>query len=412
MSKLLRLGASIYGIALIVTVSAIAGVGAKGAGPTTIDLGTAASFALLAGSAITNTGVSAITGDVGSDPTPAITGLTAGMVNGTIHSSVDAATTQAKADLGTAYGVAAGLTPDSQLATELGSTTVFAGVHDSAAGTFGITGDVTLDAQNVAGAVFVFQMQTTLTTAADAHVLLINGAQACNVFWQVGSSATFGATNTFRGNLLAQTSVTVGAGTTIDGRVLARDGAITMGTDTVGATPCAAVATPTPTVAPTSVPTPTPTPTPTSTPTPTAVPTVAPTPTIAPTPTPTVAPTPVPTPTPAATPSPTPTPTIAATPAPTPTPTPIAAAIVQQPTASPAAFGAIPFAAPVEIAAAIAPLAGPAAAPVLFTVFVIRSLPSTSTAIGPDPITMLLLLALPAALFVLGFRRFAPLVRI
>jgi hypothetical protein len=128
MSKLLKLGASIYGIALIVAVSGIAGLGAKGAGPTTIQLGTAANFALLAGSAITNTGVSAITGDVGSDPTAAITGLTAGMVTGTMHSAVDSATTQAKVDLDTAYGVAAGSTPDSQLATELGTTTVFPGV--------------------------------------------------------------------------------------------------------------------------------------------------------------------------------------------------------------------------------------------------------------------------------------------
>ena len=128
------------GIGLILAMTVIAGLAAAtGTGPTTMDLGTAANFALLAGSAITNTGVSAITGDVGSSPTDAITNITPAMVTGTIHGG-DAVTVQAKTDLDAAYAVAAGLAADAQLPTELGTTTVTAGVYNSAAGTFGITG--------------------------------------------------------------------------------------------------------------------------------------------------------------------------------------------------------------------------------------------------------------------------------
>ena len=446
------------GIGLILAMSAIAGLAAAtGTGPTTMDLGTAANFAVLAGSAITNTGTSAITGDVGSDPTPAITGITAGMVTGTIH-GVDAATTQAKTDLDAAYGVAVGLTPDALLPTELGATTVTAGVYNSAAGTFGITTDVTLDGENHANAVFVFQMATTLTTAASIHVLLINGAQSCNVYWQVGSSATLGASNAFRGNILAQTSITIGATTTIDGRALARDAAVTMGSDTITAATCAPTPTPTPTVAPTPTPTvaPTPTPTPVPTPTPTPVPTPTPTPTPVPTPTPTPVPTPTPTPVPTPTPTPVPTPT--PTPAPTPTPTPVPTPVptptptptptpspspsptptpTPTPTLSPApsstpsptptpmvgaaalatappapATVAIPLAAPVALAEIITPMLGPAAAPVFFVALFIQHLPSTSTSPVPDRLPLVLLLAIPAVLFLFGFRRFAPLVRI
>jgi len=382
------------GIGLILGMSAIAGLAAAtGTGPSTMHLDTAANFAVLAGSAITNADPSThITGDVGSDPTPAVTGITAAMVTGTLYTAVDPVTTQAKLDLDAAYGVAAGLTPDALLPTELGATTVTAGVYNSAAGTFGITGDVTLDGENHANAVFVFQMLSTLTTAASSHVLLINGAQSCNVYWQVGSSATLGASNTFRGNILAQTSITIGATTTIYGRALARDAAVTMGSDTITAEACTPVPTPTPT--PTVAPTPTPEPT--VAPTPTPDPTVAPTPT----PDPTVAPTPTPDPTIA----PTPTPTVAPTPTPTPTPSPIVAAAAQQstPTPTPAAVGDV-----------TTPALDASAVPDVFAILVITQLPSTSTIAGTDRLTSLVpLLLLLAALFLIGFRRSAALARI
>ena len=433
------------GIGLILAMSAIAGLAAAtGTGPSTMHLDTAANFAVLAGSAITNADPSThITGDVGSDPTPAVTGITAGMVTGTLYTAVDPVTTQAKLDLDAAYGVAAGLTPDALLPTELGATTVTAGVYNSAAGTFGITGDVTLDGENHANAVFVFQMLSTLTTAASSHVLLINGAQSCNVYWRVGSSATLGASNTFRGNILAQTSITIGATTTIYGRALARDAAVTMGSDTITAEACAPVPTPTPTptIAPTPVPTPDPTlaPTPTPDPTvaPTPTPTVAPTPTPSPAPDPTVAPTPTPSPTPTVTPAPTPTPTPTVVPTPTPTAAPALAPVpaptaVPTPTPSPtpspsptptptptpspspivaaAAQQSTPTPTPAAVGDVTTPALEASAVPDVFAILVVTQLPSTSTIGGPDwPTSLVPLLLLLAALFLIGFRRSAAL---
>jgi len=116
---------------------------------------------------------------------------------------------------------------------ELGGTTKTAGVYNSPAGTFGITGTLTLDAQGDPSAVFIFQAASTLITAAASGVTLINGAQASNVFWVVGSSATLGTNSTLRGTVLALTSITVTTGTSIDGRALARNGAVTLDTNTI-----------------------------------------------------------------------------------------------------------------------------------------------------------------------------------
>jgi hypothetical protein len=124
------------------------------------------------------------------------------------------------------------------VATELGGQTLNAGVYNSADGTFQITGTLTLDAEGNPNAVFIFQAASTLITASGSSVNLINGANACNVFWQVGSSATLGTNSTFRGTILALATITVTTGVTIDGRALARNGAVTLDTDVITRATC------------------------------------------------------------------------------------------------------------------------------------------------------------------------------
>jgi hypothetical protein len=155
-------------------------------------------------------------------------------VNGTIHAA-DSTALQAQADLTAAYLNVSARTVSATIPVELGGTTQTPGVYDSAAGTFGITGTLTLDAQGDPNAVFIFKAASTLTTASASNVSLVNGAQASNVFWLVGSSATLGTSSTLQGSILALTSITVTTGTTINGRALARNGAVTLHTDTITA---------------------------------------------------------------------------------------------------------------------------------------------------------------------------------
>ncbi|MFS1302903.1 ice-binding family protein [Streptosporangium longisporum] len=209
------------------------------AAATPVPLGTAGNFAVLAGTTVTNTGTTVITGDVGVSPGVAVTGFPPGVVVGTVNAG-DAVAAQAQVDLTTAYNDAAGQAVDATLPTELGGTTVTPGTYDSAAGTFGITGELTLDGQGDPNAVFIFKTASTLTTASASTVNLINGAQACNVFWQVGSSATLGTGSSFAGNILALTSITTTIDVTVDGRLLARNGAVTLDTDIVARSLCAA----------------------------------------------------------------------------------------------------------------------------------------------------------------------------
>lgn len=253
-----------------------------GAAATAVPLGTADSFAVLAGAGITNTGPSTVNGDIGTFPTTTITGTATLTVNGANHGG-DAVTQQAKTDLVTAYDNAAGQGPTSPIVADLGGQTLTPGVYNSGS-SIGLTGALTLDGGGNPNAVFVFQAGSTLTTASASQVNLINGAQSCNVFWQVGSSATLGTGSTFRGSILALTDITVTTGVTIDGRVLARNGAVTLDTDTITKPTCAS---PPPTPAPAPVPTATPVPTPVPAPAPLPAPTPTPNPTVARTPTPT-----------------------------------------------------------------------------------------------------------------------------
>ena len=201
-----------------------------------VALGSAASFAILAGSAVTNTGLTLLTGSVGLSPGVAVTGLLTPPNNGVLHSADDAAV-QAKADLAAAYDDVASRPVTASIPVELGGTTVTPGVYASPAGTFGITGTVTLDAGGDPNAVFIFQAASTLITASASRVKLVNGAQASNVFWLVGSSATLGTYSVLRGNVLALASITVTTGTTVDGRLLARTGAVTLDTNVITRTP-------------------------------------------------------------------------------------------------------------------------------------------------------------------------------
>jgi len=237
-----------------------------GAAQVTVGLGTAGNFAVLAGETITNTGPTTITGDVGLHPGSSVTGFDSVTLNGALHVA-DAVAQQAKVDLVTAYDQAAGSGPATTVATELGGQTLTAGAYNSASGTFEITGTLTLDAQGDPNAVFVFQMASTLVTASTSVVNVINGANACNVFWQVGSSATLGTGTVFRGNILALTSIALTTGASIEGRALARNGQVTMDTNTITQAACTQQITPTTTT----------TTTPTTTPT-TAPPTTQPSP--------------------------------------------------------------------------------------------------------------------------------------
>jgi hypothetical protein len=197
-----------------------------------VSLGTAATFAVLAGSTITNTGPTTINGDLGLSPGTAVTGFPPGQLNGILHTA-DAVALQAKTDLDAAYNDAAARPSTATVPVELGGTTKTPGVYESPAGTFGITGTLTLDAQGDASAVFIFKAASTLITASASGVNLVNGARAANVFWIVGSSATLGTYSILRGNVLAYASITVTTGVAVDGRTLARTAAVTLDSDTI-----------------------------------------------------------------------------------------------------------------------------------------------------------------------------------
>jgi type VI secretion system secreted protein VgrG len=198
-----------------------------------INLGSAASYAILAASTITSTGATTIAGDVGLSPGTAITGMPIGQpLPGTIHAA-DASSLQAQLDLGTAYTFVTGMTCTTPMTgVDLGGKTLLPGVYcfDTSAG---LTGILNLNAAGDTAAVFVFQMGSTLTTAALSAVVLSNGAQANHVWWQIGSSATLGAGCAMQGSLLTHVSATLGAAATVNGRVLAQIGAITMSANAI-----------------------------------------------------------------------------------------------------------------------------------------------------------------------------------
>jgi hypothetical protein len=221
-----------------------------------IALGTAQNYGVLGGSTVTNTGPTTVNGDVGVSPGSSVTGFPPGIVtNGSIHAA-DAAAAQAQSDLTVAYNAAAGTPCNTDLTgQDLGVLpTLTPGVYCFDSSAF-LTGTVTLDFQGNANALFLFKIGSTLVTASGSSVLLINNAgNSCppNLFWQVGSSATFGTNSTFVGNVLALTSITLTTAARLDGKALARNGAVTLDSNVVGV--CSIVGCPVITVSPATLP--------------------------------------------------------------------------------------------------------------------------------------------------------------
>ncbi len=210
-------------------------------------LGVAGSFAVLGATTVTNTGATVVNGDLGVSPGNAVTGFyPPGIVTApaSIHAG-DAAAAQALSDATAAYNTLAG-EPCTQDLTgqDLGGLTLTTGVYcfDTSAQ---MTGALTLDAGGDPTAVFVFKIGSTLTTEVASSVALINSADECNIWWQVGSSATLGTTTDFRGNILALASVTLTTGANVSGRAFGLTGAVSMDTNIVGAPVCLAPALPT-----------------------------------------------------------------------------------------------------------------------------------------------------------------------
>ena len=211
-----------------------------------VNLGTAKSFVVLAGSTATNTGPSVLNGDLGVSPGTALVGFgLPAVVNGATHAT-NAVAAKAQLDLTTAYDVAAGqpVSPANDLTgTDLGNRILKAGAYRYSTSAL-LTGPLTLDAEGDPNAQFVFEIGSTLTTASASSVVLLNGANPCNVYWQVGTSATLGTTTAFQGNLMALASISLNNGATVIGRLLARNGAVTLINNVIDGSRCNTGSTP------------------------------------------------------------------------------------------------------------------------------------------------------------------------
>ena len=228
------------GVAVVLGLAFAAVPGSAQAG--VVSLGTASPFVVLGGSTVTNTGPSVLNGDLGVSPGTSLVGFGApATVNGATHAN-DAVANGAQSDLTTAYDVAAGqpVSPGNVLTgTDLGSRTLTRGAYRYATSAQ-LTGALTLDAQGDPNAEFIFEIGSTLTTASASSVVLINGASPCNVYWQIGSSATIGSTTAFQGTVMALTDISLDSRATVVGRMLARNGQVTLIDNTLSAPNCSA----------------------------------------------------------------------------------------------------------------------------------------------------------------------------
>ena len=275
-----------------------------------VKLGTTSTFAILAGSTITNTGTTTVSGSVGANlglyPGTDFPGQTSVVVNGGTINLANAIAQQAKTDLVIAYNDADTRTLVTTIPSELGGTTLTPGTYESASGSFEITGTLTLNANGDPNGVFIFKTASTLKTLANSNIVLENSAKFNQIVWKVGSSATLGTNSHFEGHILAMASITLNNGASVQGQLLTQIGAVTLESNTIinGISEVPVITpypTNTPIIIPPSIPIATPIVTPIATPTvtPIATPTVTPiaTPTVTPTVTPIATPIVTPTPT-------------------------------------------------------------------------------------------------------------------
>jgi hypothetical protein len=201
---------------------------------TTVPLAGASGFAVIAGSSVTSTGSTSITGDLGLSPGTSVTGFPPGILIGIQHIS-DSIADQAKLDLTAAYNDAAGRTCTDKVLLQgnMGGLTLTPGLYKSSSSLSISSGDLTFDAKGNANAVFVIQMASTLTVSAARKVILTGGALASNIFWQVGSSATFESASEFKGTIMAMQAITFKTGASLDGKALARTAGVSMEANTI-----------------------------------------------------------------------------------------------------------------------------------------------------------------------------------
>jgi hypothetical protein len=218
------------------------GVGPASAATVTVNLASASTYAVLASSTITNTGSSVVSGDIGLSPGTSITGFPPGVQSAGVTNVNNALAISAQGALSAAYVDAQTRTPATTTLSDIGGTILTPGIYQ-APSSLAITGTVTLNGGGDPNSVFIIQVPSALTTASGSSVFLENGASPCNVFWQVTSSATLGSSSSFRGTILAQTSVTLNTGAAVTGRVLARTGAVTMDANQITVPVCSSAAT-------------------------------------------------------------------------------------------------------------------------------------------------------------------------
>jgi len=211
------------------SLSLLGGVLGTGVIEPPVDLLGASGFRVLAGSTVTNTGLTSVDGDVGVWAGSAVTGFPPGTLTGTIYTGPGAGPAQtAQTDVTTAYNDAAGRPPGIAVSGDLGGLTLGPGVFTTTSSLAISTADLTLTALGDSNAVFIFQIPSSLTVTTGRRVILTGGAQPANIFWQVGSSATLGTNTFFSGTIMAQASITLQTGASLQGRALARTGAVSL----------------------------------------------------------------------------------------------------------------------------------------------------------------------------------------
>ncbi|WP_052565116.1 ice-binding family protein [Ferrimicrobium acidiphilum] len=257
-----------------------------------VQLGTAGAYSVLAATTVTNTGATTLAGDLGLSPGTSVTGFPPGTVAGTTNINNSAAVTAETATTN-AYLVAAGMTPATTEVADLAGLTLSPGIYAVPAATSNLTGTLTLNGQGNPNAIFVFQLPSTLITSSSSKIVLTNSANPCNIFWQVTSSATLGTSSVFQGTILALTSIAANTSATIDGRLLARNGAVTLDSNTITNPVCTTSTTTTPPATTTTTPPKTTTTPPKTTTTPPTTTTTPPTTTTTPPTTTTTPPSPI-----------------------------------------------------------------------------------------------------------------------